>query len=197
MSKILPKTRKGESVSEHDTPQGYVTSAEAAERMGRSQQNIRDRINAGTLDGMKLDTSLGSRYYVRQEAVAHEEARRGELATRKDTGEVMVNQRDLFEQLVKLLGALDAGIALNREVVSGAVEHQEQNLLEEMRKQGQARAGQFDQIKHNQDRLIEQIAEAAQIMREAADREKAYQERVTQIMERQSRPWWRRWLGLD
>lgn len=70
-------------------------------------------------------------------------------------------------------------------------------LLDAVNRQREEVTGKLDELLGNQREIRQNIERAMEVMLDAAQREKDYQERVLRVMEKQERVWWKRWLGIQ
>lgn len=149
-------------------PEGYATVRETAEVLGVSEQAIRQRIARGTLPAKTELTASGEeRYYVSRQALRNAKSRQTGLASREDTGEVLIHQeelvRSILDELEKNFIELSGQITRQRTEVT--------SLLQE--------------LKSNQEDMCEIIKRGNEVVQEAVDRDQRYQQWVIKMTEEQ------------
>lgn len=186
------------SILPHDkAPDGFLTVREAAEALGTSQAAIRQRIKRGTLPTREGDVTPGleTRHYIPREAVE----RQLEVATKHDTDDVSLNVNAAIERVLARFEEAIVEAREQREAIERAIRDQDIHL-----------SGRLYRLQTNQEEINRQVSEAIEVLREQADRERVYQERMIQMLDREAerqeererkglperRSLWRRWFGL-
>ena len=145
---------------EKKAPQGYVGTPEAARLLGVTQQTIRNRIRAGTLEGEEVQYPDGERrYYVEQPSLDLEISRRGQVARYENVAEYSQTLADHFTRQAKMLR--DAINAQNAEC-----------------------SRRLDGMENNQKEIAAKLNEVVDILRESADRERRVHEDVLGVFAR-------------
>jgi hypothetical protein len=89
---------------EKKAPQGYVGTPEAARPLGVTQQTIRNRIRAKTLQGKDVRYPDGERrYYVERSSLDLELSRRGQVARYENIAEYSQTLADHFTRQTEML----------------------------------------------------------------------------------------------
>jgi predicted transcriptional regulator len=141
-------------------PQGYVGTPEAARLLGVTQQTIRNRIRAGTLEGQEVQYPDGERrYYVERPSLELELSRRGQVARYENMADYSQPPADHFSRQTEMLR--DAMQAQNAEY-----------------------SRRLEGIEDNQREIAAKLNEAVDILRKSAEREERYQEVVLDILAR-------------
>ena len=145
---------------EKKAPQGYVGTPEAARLLGVTQQTIRNRIRAGTLQGKEVQYPDGERrYYVEQPSLDLEISRRGQVARYENVAEYSQTLADHFTRQATMLR--DAINSRNAEY-----------------------SRRLEDMANNQKEMSAKLNEAVDILRESADREKRFQKDLLDLFAR-------------
>jgi hypothetical protein len=169
---------------------------EASGVLGVSEETVKNWIRSERLPGREWVTPKGEkRYYAEAEAVEAEAASRGEVArvdtVREAADRVGMNSERLAGQIIEEFRA--QGAKVGTELIRNREERQAQHaeLLELLGalREGQARflAGRERYVEALEG-LREEFAESRRLIRETAEREKRYQERVLRLMEERDGP---------
>jgi predicted transcriptional regulator len=145
---------------EKKAPQGYVGTPEAARLLGVTQQTIRNRIRAETLQGKEVQYPDGERrYYVDQSSLDLELSRRGQVARYENIAEYSQTLADHFTRQTEM-------------------------LREAMQSQHAEYSRRLEDMENNQKEIAAKLNEAVDILRESADRERRLQEDVLDLFAR-------------
>ena len=134
-------------------PEGYVTVREAAERLGVSEQAVRQRVQRGTLEVLDATTPGGeTRYYIPKEAIEEaERKRRGEEArVSSAVGQVGV------DELVARLDELSERQERTERII-GFFARPEQLEVSALREQLEEEQGRREAAERERDELRSQI----------------------------------------
>ncbi len=172
-----------------EPPQNHISVQEAARRLGRSEQNIRDRIKSGSLAGdQHLDESHRMRYWALESAVAQEEARADEVARVRDVREELDTVQAsavarLMSGIVEELGRQNAEIIPRLQAIVEEIQSQRADVTQEIRQQRAAVLTLVETLGRMENRQF-QIVEAIQFFREEAEKEGERQEQTIDILRR-------------
>jgi predicted transcriptional regulator len=145
---------------EKKAPQGYVGTPEAARLLGVTQQTIRNRIRAETLQGKDVQYPDGERrYHVERPSLDLELSRRGQVARYENIAEYSQTLADHFTRQTEMLS--DA-----------------------MKSQNAEYSQRLEDMEHNQKIIAAKLNEAVDILRESAEREKHFQQDVIDLLAR-------------
>lgn len=158
---------------DHGTDE-WMTVREAADALRVTQQAIRNRIKAGTLD-YDLQVEEGATkpsYRIRRAPIEAEAERKKDHTTQGD----LLRMEDHSEARTEsVLEAFDAGI----ERIAKAIENQEgelTELAEALREELVRLSGQLEAIQHNQREVFEEARKSEARVQEAVRVEKEYQQ---------------------
>ena len=141
-------------------PQGYVGTPEAARLLGVTQQTIRNRIRAETLQGKEVQYPDGERrYYVERLSLDLELSRRCQVARYETIAEYSQTLADQFTR--------------QTETLRDAIESQ--NTQYSLR---------LEVLENNQKEIAARLNEVVDILREPSDREKRFQEDMIDLFAR-------------
>lgn len=200
-------------MADREPPREHISVQEAARRLNRSEQNIRDRIKSGTLDGTQdLDPrSERLRYWALESAVAAEiEARADEPARVSDVRDELhtvsaAAVTQLMSALVEELGRQNAQIIPRLEMIVEEIHSQRVEVTEEQRESRRAVLSLVQTLGRMEQRQLE-VIKAIEYFKELDEREATRQERATDLLERmlelqeraQQRPmgFWARLFGV-
>lgn len=143
-------------------PEGYLTVREAADLLGITQPAVRQRIKRGTLPTRPGDAA---HHYIPREAIEQEI----QLAMAETTDEVAVRSNRNTELVLEALAELNAAVCAQREEVTAGLD----KITE-----------RFEKLQTNQEEIKAGLGQALQIMREQAEREQVYQDRMMALFER-------------
>jgi len=141
-------------------PQGYVGTPEAARLLGVTQQTIRNRIRAGTLEGQEVQYPDGERrYYVERPSLDLELSRRGQVARYENIADYSQTLADHFSRQTEM-------------------------LKETMISQSAVYSRRLEDMEQNQKVIAAKLNEAVDVLRQSAEREKRFQEDVLDLLAR-------------
>jgi DNA-binding transcriptional MerR regulator len=145
---------------EKKAPQGYVGTPEAARLLSVTQQTIRNRIRAETLQGKEVQYPDGDhRYYVERTSLDLELSRRGQVARYENIADYSQTLADHFTRQAEM-------------------------LRDAMQVQNAEYSQRLEDIENNQKEIAAKLNEAVDILRESADREKRFQEDILDLFAR-------------
>jgi predicted transcriptional regulator len=151
-------------------PEGFYTVSEAAELLSLTPSAIRQRIQRGTLETRADDVTdaLEPRHYI-PKAVIDREVREKNLPANR--GHV----DDRTQAILSLLQALGDRAQTQRDAIEQAVKEQDEHI-----------SSRLDKLQANQEAMREGLTEAIKVLREAAEMEKRYQERMMEMLDREA-----------
>ena len=152
-------------------PEGFYTVTEASKLLGITPAAVRGRIERGTLptkEDHHLTEGLETRHYIPKEPVDKEVAEKNLPANR-----AQVDERT--SAVVDKLDTMTLAARAERAAILRAVENQDEHI-----------SGRLDNVLANQEGLRKGLEEAIRVMREAADREKVYQDKVISMIDREA-----------
>lgn len=176
-------------MADREPPQEHVSVQEAARRLDRSEQNIRDRIKSETLAGTHdIDESGRMRYWVRESAVAKEEARIEAFPRVRDVRDELdtvsaAAVAQLMGGLVEELGRQNAEIVPRLEAIASEIQSQREDVTDELRAQRQALLSLIRALQRMEHRQME-IINALGFFREEAEKDGDRQEKTIIILQR-------------
>jgi predicted transcriptional regulator len=166
-------------------PEGFYTVSEAARLLGITPAAVRGRIDRGTLptkEGEHLTEGLETRHYIPKSVVDKEVAEKNLPANRGQ-----IDERT--SAVVSKLDTMTTAAKRERAAILAAIETQDEHT-----------AGRLDRVLANQEAMREGLEAAIEVMRQAAYREKVYQDKVISMIDREAerqerRSLWRRLFG--
>jgi hypothetical protein len=174
---------------DREPPPSHISVQEAARRLGRSEQNIRDRIKSGTLSGTHdVDGRGRVRYWALEAAVNAESARADEVARVRDVRDELntvsaAAVAQLMGGIVEELGRQNSEIIPRLADIVAEVHGQREDVTAVLRQQREVLLGVAQTLERMEHRQL-QIIEAVGHFRREAEKEGERQEETIDILKR-------------